>query len=246
MIKIYSDASVNKFKGLYLSGYCTIISDRENNIDYAVAGRLITIDPNNNDLELRASLTGINYALKKLNAKPEELIIYIDNVAAYKKLKKDNNLSKAKIYLIGGDKIKRIDKKIERSLYNACHNISAAFGFSLRKVMEEKNIYYLEEEKEGYIKIIRDLYGFLKREIEPIVFEKAKNQKEVKNTEKLLEESIEDYLNNNKIIGIIRLSENNTRTFTSTKEIMESIRKKKIIKLEKKISEITKESQQKT
>jgi hypothetical protein len=74
MIKIYSDASVNKFKGLYLSGYCTIISDRENNIDYAVAGRLITIDPNNNDLELRASLTGINYALEKLNAKPEGIL----------------------------------------------------------------------------------------------------------------------------------------------------------------------------
>jgi hypothetical protein len=246
MIKIYSDASINKFKGLYLGGYCAIISDRENNIDYAVAGRLITIDPDTNNLELKASLTGINYALEKLNAKPEELIIHIDNMAAYGKLKQDNNLSKAKIHFIGGNKIEKLNKKIERPLYNACDTISANLGFSLRKVIEEKNIYYMEEEKEGYIKIIKDLYGFLKREIEPIVLEKAKNQKEIKNTEKLLEESIEDYLNNNKIIGILKLSENNTRTFTSTKEIMESIKKKKIIRLEKKISEIIKENQQKT
>jgi hypothetical protein len=31
MIKIYSDASINKFKWLYLGGYCTVISDRRNN-----------------------------------------------------------------------------------------------------------------------------------------------------------------------------------------------------------------------
>ncbi len=174
MIKIYSDASINKFKGLYLGGYCTIICDRINNINYAVAGRLITIDPSTDNLELRASLTGINYALEKLNAKPEELIIHIDNTSAYKNLRKDDRLSKAKIYLIGGDKIKRLNGTIGRNLYNACDTISAKLGFSLRKIMEEKNIYYLEEEKEGYIKIIKDLEGFLKREIEPILFEKAK------------------------------------------------------------------------
>jgi hypothetical protein len=59
-------------------------------------------------------------------------------------------------------------------------------------------------------------------------------QKEIKNTEKLLEESIEDYLNNNKIIGIIKLSEKNTMTFASTKDIMEATRKKKIARLERK------------
>jgi hypothetical protein len=244
MIKIYSDASINKFKGLYLGGYCTIICDRVNNINYAVAGRLITTDPSSDNLELRASLTGINYALEKLNAKPEELIVYIDNVAAYRTLKKDSNLSKTRIYFIGGEKIKKLNKIIERNLYNACDTISAKFGFSLRQIMEEKNIYYLEEEKEGYIRIIKDLDKFLKREIEPILFEKAKNQKETKNAEKLLEESIEEYLNNNKIIGILKLSENNTTTFASIKDIMEAIRKKKIAKLERKMTKMIEGEQQ--
>jgi ribonuclease HI len=244
MIKIYSDASINKFKGLYLGGYCTIICDRINNINYAVAGRLITTDPSTDNLEHRASLTGINYALEKLNAKPEELIVHIDNVTAYKKLKKDSNLSNARIYLIGGDKINRLNKTIERNLYNACDTISAKLGFSLRQIMEEKNIYYLEEEKEGYFKIITEIDKFLKREIEPILLEKAKNQNEIKNTEKLLEESIEEYLNNNKIIGILKLSEKNTTTFASTKDIMEAIKKKKIAKLERKIVKTIEEEQQ--
>jgi len=78
MIKIYSDASINKFKGLYLNGYCTIICDRRSNINYAVAGRLITIERNTDNLELKASLAGINYALEKLDARDLSIIFCLD------------------------------------------------------------------------------------------------------------------------------------------------------------------------
>jgi len=73
---------------------------------------------------------------------------------------------------------------------------------------------------------------------------KQKKQKDVEDTKRLLEESIEEYLNNNKIIGILKLSKENTRTITSVENIMEMIRKKTINKLGRKITKIIKEDQQ--
>ncbi len=66
----------------------------------------------------------------------------------------------------------------------------------------------------------------------------------MEDTKRLLEESIEEYLNNNKIIGILKLSKENTRTITSVENIMEMIRKKTINKLGRKITKIIKEDQQ--
>jgi hypothetical protein len=225
MIKIYSDASLSKFGSYKASGWCTIIAFQDKKI--ALYGGCIAKDIDLNDLELKASLKGISFALETLKANPKELLIFIDNTDAYKQLKRNEKILNARIKFIGGERIKNI-YHIDRQLYNACHNISGKFAYILKeKMKKERRTYEIKEEKAGFVKVVSKISKFVEREIQPIIIEKARKEPEkVADFDKLLEEGIDEYIKIKKITAVIRITDTDGQTYLTAQELSQAVKKK--------------------
>jgi len=225
MIKIYSDASLSKFGSYKAGGWCTIIAFQDKKI--ALYGECIAKDIDLNDLELKASLKGISFALETLKANPKELLIFIDNTDAYKQLKRNEKILNARIKFIGGERIKNI-YHIDRQLYNACHNISGKLAYILKeKMKKERRTYEIKEEKAGFVKVVSKISKFVEREIQPIIIEKARKEPEkVADFDKLLEEGIDEYIKIKKITAVIRITDTDGQTYLTAQELSQAVKKK--------------------
>jgi ribonuclease HI len=237
MIKIYSDASLSKFGSYKAGGWCTIIVFQDKKI--ALYGGCISKDTNTNDLELKASLKGISFALETLKVNPKELLIFIDNPDAYKQLKRNEKILNARIKFIGGEKINNI-YHIDRQLYNACHNISGKLAYILKeKMKKERRTYEIKEERAGFVKVVRNISKFVEREIQPIIIEKARKEPEkVADFDKLLEECIDEYIKIKKITAVIRITDTDGQTYLTAQELSQAVKKKTKNKIKREILKI--------
>jgi ribonuclease HI len=237
MIKIYSDASLSKFGSYKAGGWCTIIAFQDKKV--ALYGGCIAKDIDLNDLELKASLKGISFALETLKANPKELLIFIDNTDAYKQLRRNEKILNARIKFIGGERIKNI-YHIDRQLYNACHNISGKFAYILKeKMKKERRTYEVKEEKAGFVKVVSKISKFVEREIQPIIIEKARKEPEkVADFDKLLEEGIDEYIKIKKITAVIRITDTDGQTYLTAQELPQAVKKKTKNKIKREILKI--------
>ena len=237
MIKIYSDASLSEFGSYKAGGWCTIIVFQDKKI--ALYGGCILKDTNTNDLELKASLKGISFALETLKANPKELLIFIDNSDAYKQLKRDEKILNARIKFIGGEKINNI-YHIDRQLYNACHNMSGKLAYILKeKMKKERRTYEIKEERAGFVKVVRNISKFVEREIQPIIIEKARKEPErVADFDKILEECIDEYMKIKKITAVIRITDTDGQTYLTPQELSQAVKKKTKNKINREILKI--------
>lgn len=241
MVKIYSDASLVEFAGYKVGGWCSIIA--LNGAKISLQGKCVKKELNVNDLEHKASMNAILFAIKSLQIKPEELMAFVDNKHAYNFLK--GNKFNVKIKFIGGDKKDNIRDK-DKYHYYLCDRISKRITSNLvDKIKGQPDIHEIEEEKVGIIRTINDILGFIEREIEPIVMEKARMMRDPeyreemgKNLDMLLEDSIDEYMNNKKIVTIAKISETNGQThlYLSAKEVIQAVKLKKIKEIKERIS----------
>jgi hypothetical protein len=240
MVKIYSDASLLELNGYKVGSWCSIIYLSGAKI--SLQGKCIKKEAIINDLEYKASMNAILFAVETLQIKPEELIAFIDNQNAYSVLKR--NKFNVRIKFIGGQRKDKI-RDGDRYFYNLCDRISRRITNNLiEKTRKRLNIQELEEEKVGVIRTINDIPGFIEREIEPIVIEKIKTTIEPeyrgeisKNLDALLENSINEYMDSKKILTIIRTIKTNGQTYLylSAKELMQAVKLKKIKEIKRKI-----------
>jgi ribonuclease HI len=233
MVKIYSDASLIEFPNYKIGGWCSIID--LNGMKISLQGKCIKKEANIHNLEYKASTNAILFATEILQIKPEELIVFIDNENAYHSLEK--NKLNIKIKFIGGKEKKKSLKNKDKYFYHLCDQMSRkiAKGFT-EKIKKQQSIHEIEKENIGIIRIINDIPEFIEKEICPIVIEKIRmimnpkyKEKTDKNLDMLLEDSINEYINNKKIltIAIAKVGTNNQILFySSAKEIIQAMKLK--------------------
>jgi hypothetical protein len=264
MIKIYSDAALCPYKDYKIASWCSIVCFEESR-KIALCGKYILKNANINEMELKAQEKGILFAFKVLEAKPEDLKIFIDNLAAYKALTERKDLSGANIIFIGGKENRRNLKEIENlEFYQYCHSISGGIiTTTLNKIKKTKKIEELREERIGLLKEMTktEMKELMENIILPVTEEKikkspgeyikrifhkhwSKNDKEsekkiYKEIQEIIEETVEEYMIKNKIIAFIRKLEKQDRKdiLFIPKAITQNLKQKRIESFKKKIEE---------
>ncbi|MBX0312351.1 MAG: hypothetical protein JHC31_11375 [Sulfurihydrogenibium sp.] len=240
MAKIYSDASLVEFADYKIGSWCSIISLGGAKI--SLQGKCIKKEADINDLEYRASINAILFAVKTLQIKPEDLIAFIDNKSAYSILKR--NEFSVRVKFIGGERKDNI-RDGDKYFYHLCDRISRRITSDLvEKSKKQIGMQEMEEEKVGVIKTINDIPEFIEREIEPIVIEKIRTAVEPeykgeigRSLDALLEDSINEYINNKRILTVVRTVKTNGQIYLylSAKELIQAVKLKRMNEIKRKI-----------